>query len=286
MSKARAYNLTNIAVLALFLVLFFVQNRGGIPEFLALSPERILILGICALVVNSIKLLRLYFILYGNGRSLSLWEHARQYCKVLPVSMVLPFKIGDLFRAYCYGYHLDSYGAGLVYILLDRFIDTCALVTIVLAVGGIYGMQSGWVLYLLVGFVGVVLLCYAAFPGICQYWRRLFLTHSASRRGLSALRTLSLLNGMYQKISGVTRGRGLVLYLFSLAAWLAEIGGMLLLSGGSQNEVSRYLEAALTGVKYPLLQQFVLTSTLLLLGLYGLLYLVGWRKKHENCNHL
>lgn len=286
MSKARAYGLINIIVLALFLSLFLVQYRSVIPEFLALAPGRFLMLGLCALVVNCIKLLRLYFILYGNGKGLSLWEHTRQYCKVLPVSMVLPFKTGDLFRAFCYGYHLDSYGAGLVYILLDRFIDTCALVTIVLAAGSIYGVQGGWVFYLLLVFVGAVLLCYTAFPGICQYWRRLFLTHSASRRGLSALRTLSLIDDLYQKISGVIRGRGLVLYLFSLAAWLAEIGGMLLLSSGSQDQVSLYLEAALTGAEYPLLQQFVLTSTLLLLGLYGLLYLVGWRKKHENCNHL
>lgn len=263
--------------LGITLAWFWIRHQSGIPAFLALSPQRLEVLFLCALGVNAIKMFRLYFILYGNGSILSFLDHARQYCKVLPVSVVLPFKAGDLFRVYCYGYHLGSYGAGLVYIMLDRFIDTCALVTMVLLVGGISG--GGWILWLLLGFVGAVLFCFAAFPSLCRYWRQLFLTRPASRRGLAALRALEVLDEMYQKISGVLRGKGLLLYLLSLVAWLGEMGGVLLLTGGAAGQVSAYLEAALTGGDYLILKQFVLANVLLLLGLYGILYLVSRRRK-------
>lgn len=289
MGKRKAvllYGGVNLGVLALTLGWFWLRYRTSIPGFLALEPGTILALGACALGVNGIKLFRLYLILYGNGWNLSFLEHAKQYCKVLPVSVILPFKAGDLFRAYCYGYKMDSYGAGLVYILLDRFIDTCALVTMVLLAGGLYGAQGGWVLWLLLGFVGVVLFCYLAFPGICQYWRRFYLTRPASRRGLQALGTLQVISGLYERISQVLRGRGLVLYLLSLAAWLVEMGGVALLSKGAAQGVTSYLEGALTGGENPLQSQFVLASAVLLLVLYGILYLISWRKNHENPNGL
>ena len=53
------------------------------------------------------------------------------YCKVTPVSIILPFKMGELYRMYCYGRQSGIVLRSVVIILLDRFMDTAALVTVI-----------------------------------------------------------------------------------------------------------------------------------------------------------
>jgi len=60
-----------------------------------------------AVLVHVIKGFRLWFALYGKAIPLS--DFIIQYCKVVPVSVVLPFKFGDLFRAYCFGHLITNY---------------------------------------------------------------------------------------------------------------------------------------------------------------------------------
>ena len=87
--------------------------------------EKIAVLVLAVAAVHSIKIFRLYFALYGKG--VSSGQHLRQYCKTITVNMIIPLKMGDIFRAYCYGYKMQNYFGGAALIVFDRFTDTLAL---------------------------------------------------------------------------------------------------------------------------------------------------------------
>ena len=274
MKRRRRYRIVNILVL-LVAVLFGINYYGS--EKCLGGGEKIAVLVLAAAAVHSIKIFRLYFALYGKG--VSSGQHLRQYCKTITVNMIIPLKMGDIFRAYCYGYKMQNYFGGAALIVFDRFTDTLALVTMILAVQMVWALKIMPLLYILLIILMFLCSCYLVFPGMYQYWNKYFLKLSASKNRNSILRMLEYFNYAYKELVITIKGRGILLYILSLAAWAVEIYGLFLsngISAGNQAEhkVSDYLMSALTGIPSVYMEQFVLVSILLLAVIYLFLHMV------------
>ncbi|MGN1167765.1 MAG: lysylphosphatidylglycerol synthase domain-containing protein [Lachnospiraceae bacterium] len=265
------YDIINLAVIGIT-VCFFVYEYKNIAELFAdKSFFSILILLVSAMLVHSIKAGRLYLALYGSG--IGFKTYLKAYCKVTPVSIVLPFKSGELFRMYCYGTQMKSGLKGIVIILLDRFMDTIALVTTILIVWIFNGGRISSFAYVLIIFLVFVLLVYIVFPGVYSFWKKYLLCAKATDNKLAALKVMDKLYLIYREIAGVVKGRGIILYFLSLLAWGIEIGSIGLQIGVIENgrwnqTISAYLLSAMGGSQSLLLKQFVFVSILLLMILY------------------
>ena len=85
----------------------FLALYGNVPAlFAGVSVAQVLVIMLTALLVHALKAARLFLALYGQ--KISITEHLALYCKVTPVSMVLPYKVGEFYRMYAYGTHLKS----------------------------------------------------------------------------------------------------------------------------------------------------------------------------------
>ena len=205
----------------------FLALYGNVPAlFAGVSVAQVLVIILTALLVHVLKATRLFLALYGQKISIS--EHLALYCKVTPVSMVLPYKVGEFYRMYAYGTHLKSGLKGIVIILLDRFMDTAALVTMILIAGFFYGGQITSFLLVLLIFLVLVVLLYRAFPGARKFWKHYFLSKKATPRRMGALKALESFHRIYEEVSVVTSGRGILLYVLSFLAWGVEIGSIVL----------------------------------------------------------
>jgi len=249
------------------------------------NPAYILLILVTVLVVHGIKSCRLFLALYG--RDLRFREFLKIYCKVTPVSVVLPFKLGDIFRMYCYGHALGNYLRGIVVILLDRFMDTAALATIILFFSAIFDGGIGIIFYLLMLFLLFILLAYYLFPNIYRFWNHYFLVVAATPRRLWTLNVLSKANAVYQDIHSVVEGRWAMLYFMSLMAWTVELGSLFVVCRNFNLQPIRtafnaYLSSAITGVHCIELEIFIVVSIIILAAGYGgikFLHLIGRQVK-------
>lgn len=171
MKKARQrYNFINIVVIfvttILFLDKYIITNR--VFEKVRLTHILILILAAC--IVHVIKAGRLYLALYGSD--MPFFTYIKTYCKVTPVSVILPYKIGEFFRMYCYGQQLNNYLKGIVIIILDRFMDTIALVTMILLIWIFNGWHITSFVYILLVFLLVIVSLYIIFPSVYTFWMK------------------------------------------------------------------------------------------------------------------
>lgn len=148
--KIKIYKFINIITLILAIFIFIILYGMESTIFEGFTMSILIILFLTAVIVHSMKAVRLYFELYERRMSFEIF--IRQYCKVIPVSMILPFKIGDSFRAYCYGYYLKSYMTGIAAIILDRFVDTVALVTTLAIFSFAFGFRLPKMFYALLFF--------------------------------------------------------------------------------------------------------------------------------------
>lgn len=275
MKQTVKYDFINIIVF-LLTALWFLHDHKGISCIGENGNiHSMLLLIFSAVLVHTIKAGRLYLALYGTNIEAD--AYLKIYCKVTPVSMIWPFKAGEIFRMYCYGKQIGDLLKGIIVILLDRFMDTAALITIIVFM---YIFDDGNItvfICLLLIFLVFILLIYFVFPGVYSFWKMYLLKAKASEGRLRALKMLEILYRIYSEIENIAKGCGIILYFMSFAAWGVEIGSVTILngilSGGRLNEeILLYLTSAVTGQqKAETLNGFVFVSTIGFLSLYLML---------------
>lgn len=274
MAGIRLYNSINVIVLALTVLLFF--RTGHIENFGLLLFEAdvasVIVTDICVtvMIVNILKALRLYFELYEKDISIGLF--IRQYCKVTPISIVIPFKLGDIFRAYCYGHVVKDFSVGVAVIAFDRFVDTCALVTLFLLAYCSIGFQLSWIFFTLLFTLVILMLLYFSCPGMCKYWTRYFVFAEGSQSALNILKIIKGIEQAYLELRTVVNGKFLLTYVISLLAWGAELGGIVYcyraMSRDMSLSINEYLSCIITGGNLDYLSGYVCISTILLIFIY------------------
>lgn len=269
----KRYLAINLAVLLLALAVLAHAYDGRLV--LSLRAQELSAFFATACAVFGLKLVRLYLVFVNTG--LRFRTHALQFFKTLLVSLVLPFKLGDVFRVYCYGTHIGNFLRSFMAVLLDRFVDTLALVCILLALVVFRSAALPWLLYVLGAFLLVVMLCYAAFPSLYAYWSEYLLRSRATMQRLRYLRFLQQTNVLYQEFRSVVQGRLLLLFLLSMLAWTAELFCIARFFG---EDVAAYLLAAAGLAGDRVQQQFVLFGILLVLAVMLLGYVLRWGRRN------
>lgn len=282
--KNLIYIITNIVLLLIVLWLFICDYLSELYSFKSLSTSLILFLFIVAFV-HIIKALRLYIAFYGT--KISNTGYIKTYCKVTPVSIILPFKLGEIFRIYSYGYLINNYVKSTVIILLDRFMDTAALLSIIVFLAILNGNSLMFFVYILVIFTLFLFFIYKVFPNIYRYWKDYFLQEKATKNRLWCLDKLEMLNKLYQEITEIIKGRGIMLYLLSIFAWLIELSNLIILkekvAANINENIFEYLLSALDLTKSNELNKFIAISIALLLIVYLTIKSIEFVKKKEVC---
>lgn len=280
----RIYNAINVAVILLTVIVFLAKYRDIKYIFMGRNIDSIVIIAATVCVVHLIKASRLYLALYGTD--VDVWTYIKIYCKVTPVSLVFPFKIGEFFRMYCYGVEIHNLLKGIITVIFDRFMDTTALVTVIFFVWIINGGHITLFTYALILFLVCILVLYFVYPGMYHFWKKYILKAKATEHKLAILKLLDMSNVLYQEIVGVSRGRGIILYFMSLIAWGVEIGSLVLLTETSVKEslseiITQYLISAMRGGVSVELKQFVFISAVLMLVIYIGIKLYGVFEKRK-----
>ncbi len=199
-----------------------------------------------AIFVHMIKALRTYVLLFGNRSRMTGYIHL--YARTTFVNLLLPYKIGEIYRGYRLGKFLSSPVQGYMVMLADRFVDTLALMTIVVASALTAGVEMTLSYGVFMLFLGLLILAYHAFPPLSQFWGHLLIYNKSSENTLRALRFLQMGEKAYLHIDRIFRGRFLILYLLSLLAWGIEIGGLLMIGEMfSSVRLGRYLSDVMAG---------------------------------------
>ncbi|PPK83539.1 lysylphosphatidylglycerol synthase-like protein [Lacrimispora xylanisolvens] len=291
--KNTAYYLTNIVMLCVILGIFAIRYKNVSRLFERDTALSNVVLLLSVLIVHGIKAIRLYFALYGHD--ISLRRYFKTYCKVTPISVLLPFKLGEFFRMYCYGKEIGNILKGIVIVLLDRFMDTLALLMILLIIISINGGTiNGFAAALLI-FLMMAIFIYFIFPSFYHFWKKYLLNAKASEHKLWGLRTLKNIQALYSEIEQVIRGRGIILFGVSLIAWGVELSSVLLINKAYLSEngypvLMEYLMSAMSSGKSQDLSKFVFVSALMFIAFYFIMmFPLKFKKKvrrNENICHI
>ncbi|MCR5687190.1 MAG: flippase-like domain-containing protein [Lachnospiraceae bacterium] len=241
-----------------------------------------LVLFIC---VHLIKLMRMYLIVME--RRIAFDRFVPAYLRTTLVNLLIPYKLGEIYRIAVFYRISGGFKTGFFSVLVDRFFDTLALVLILLPYQLLISGKVTVPTILLAVFIVAVLVSYRVFPATYEFLNRYIITSRDSKRSMMALSGLEHMNGWYEYVRDLVRGRYGILLLFSLAAWMLEIAvlGVFSRFAGQPFTVSdfgKYIESIVSGTSYELKGAYTLAAaavTAVLAVIFTAVYLLGKNKR-------
>ncbi len=180
-------------------------------------------------LVHLSKMMRLYLILLES--KIEFKRFILTYLKTTLTNLIIPFKLGELFRIFCFARETRVFQVGLFGVLVDRFFDTVTLLVILLPFELFVTGKVTIVTGILTIFAVVAVFIFVVFPGIYGYLNKYIIMNKTSKRSMTALRGLEVAKTWYQHVKDLIKGRYALIVLLSCAAWIIEIGVLWCLSG-------------------------------------------------------
>lgn len=248
MKDNTTYRIVNFIVIAVAAVYFYMQYHYFDITGLLNNTIEVIVLLFTVIAVYIIKCVRLYLVMYGF--EVSLKEHIKQFCKTIPVSVILPLKFGDIFRIFCYGHIMKDYLKASAAILFDRYVDTLGLVTTIILSCFIFGFGLPSLSVILLIFLLCLTLLYLSYSTIYNYWSKYLLQLKANKKNIQVLKYLNGTKNIMMRLDDIVKGRFVLMYFLSLFAWIVEISSIVLIlhyTGSFEVEmhINNYLNAAL-----------------------------------------
>lgn len=174
------------------------------------------------IVVHLAKMMRLYLVLLEQ--KIEFRRFVLTYLKTTFVNLVIPFKLGEIYRIFCFSRETKSFQIGLFSVVVDRFFDTAALLVILIPFEMLITGEVTMVTGLLTIFSALAIFMFAVFSGIYTYLNRYIIMNKSSRRSMTALRGLEVARTWYDYVKDLISGRYALIILLSCATWVVEVG--------------------------------------------------------------
>ena len=226
------------------------------------------------IILHAIKFFRIYFILLEEVLSPVL--ALKVYIKTAFVNLLIPFKLGEIYRMYAYGYKIKSYSKGVIAIIVERYFDALVLFTLLLILSLSGGINSGEiiVLALLAVFVIFSSLIFSFFGSTYKYLNRFFIVRGGGKKSLRALQVLEKSYSVYNEAAEMVRGRQLLCVVLSVLAWLVESIFVILVGHftGITTTISNYISDGYLGIGNNTLNCYILLCSVFFVATISLVY--------------
>lgn len=178
--------------------------------------------------VHAAKMIRLYLVLME--RRIPFWRFVLLYLKTTFVNLVIPFKLGEVFRIYCISRESGKFQTGVLSVVVDRFFDTAVLLLFLLPVQVFLTRRISGVALVLLAVLLLLMILYVTFQSVYTYLNRYIILNKNSNRSLAFLKGLEFARGWYEDVRELITGRSPLIFSFSCLGWMLELGVLKLLS--------------------------------------------------------
>ena len=229
------------------------------------------------LIIHTIKMFRMYLVLLEHKVDFKKFIFA--YLRTTLVNLVIPFKLGEIYRMFVYSRMTGNAGTGIAGTLVDRFFDTAALVLILIPLHVLYPVKVSGVSVFLAVFVILTVFVYLIFMPAYGYLNKYIIINRESKNSMAVLKFLEVIRSAYDYVKRLVSGRYAIIILMSFAAWVLEGGLLFVIAwitgiGYNAGDFSDYITSIMSTAsnvlqeKYTIFSIAVIAICTLALGIY------------------
>lgn len=170
--------------------------------------------------IHVVKALRLYLVLMEQQISFGRFMYL--YLETTWVNMVIPFKLGEIYRVFRLSKETKKLAVGVLSVATDRFFDTASLIVMLFLLKILGNADFPEVLVVLLAVILAMAFVYLTFSGSYAYLNRYIIMHKESKRSMAVLSALERCREWYEYLTKLVRGRSALMILFSVIGWTVE----------------------------------------------------------------
>lgn len=209
-------------------------------SILSIGRWDILQIVLCVCIVVTFKAVRMYIVLFEDITNKK--QYLIKYMLTTLVNILIPFKLGEIYRGFSYSRITGSYAKGYVAVIFDRFMDTLALDTVSIPIFMYSCLFMPPIYVILTIFIIMAVTFYLLFPSFYLFWNHVLILRRNTKNTLRGLKLLEIIKNAMKDVFRMVKGKFVVLLLLSLFAWIAELYATFLYSHHfNADEISVYL---------------------------------------------
>lgn len=178
-----------------------------------------------------VRIFRLYAILVQNRSGFK--QFIRIYLVTSWVNLIIPFKLGEIFRVSEFTKFSDSLKKSIVSIWIERFLDSIILCITILSV---FILNKGSIqflpLVLIVGlFISFSLFFFFEFPYTYKYLNTFLIKRVTTKKGIYLLKVVEFFKNIHENAKLLIRGKASILLFMTILIWMLELISIAVLFG-------------------------------------------------------
>lgn len=231
------------------------------------------------LVVHLAKMCRLYLVLMEH--KIPFGKFLLLYFKTTFINLIIPFKLGELYRFYCIKRETKVWQVGILSVVIDRFFDIAALFVVLFPFDILVNRRFTMIT---VVFLVVILLCAGIYVSILPtytYLNQYIITKKSSKRAMTVLKGLDVIKDWYEFMRNLIAGRFALILATSFVGWVCEVGVLKLLAdflkiSFGAGDFSGYISNIFLGGENEVANTYTLYSAVIFLALAVLAQIIYW----------
>lgn len=258
------YALINIIMLSIVVYFLFRMDK----KITAINPLYILYAIIPFLCIHIIRIIRQYIILMDNR--LKLGNLSMSYLKSSLTNTIVPFKIGELFKIYLYGYEMNDYRKSFLGVVIDKCFDAVALLVLFITAEIYFHQPLSFITILLLIIVSLMIIIYASFENTYQFLNKYLILNKNSKLSIKCLKILEELKNIFIDVKNMIKDRVILILVLTSLSWVAEIWFVSIISkmasiNSSFMDFIIYMNNSFIGIPNELSKYYILITIILFL---------------------
>lgn len=235
-------------------------------------------------MVHALKMMRFYLVLLEE--KIPIKEFIFLYIKTTFINLLIPFKLGEAYRAACVIRLTKCVQVGILSVVLDRFFDIFVLLLFLVPYDLLVIQRISRITGILLVFLLLIILIYRMFEPTYLYLNEYLIRTSKSKRGIYILSAMEMLRKWYDYTRNLIKGRQYLIIFCSAFGWIAEVCLLWLISGYYQvqfglAEFAEYLQSIFSVEKGKIYTIYSHVSMYILLALIMLFLCVRFLRRKK-----
>lgn len=215
-SKKIYYIINSIVLISIIAYLITYKSKIFILNF-----KYMIIAIIPFILIHFFRIIRQYIILMEEKMKMK--QLIKSYLLSSITNSILPFRIGELYKIYLYGYEIKNYKKSTVAVILDKFFDCVILLIAFIIIEMITKEQLSTITIILLIFVVLIAIIYIAFESTYTFLNKYLIINKNSKFAIKCLKFLDETKEIYALIKNMISKREILIIIFTLLSWICEI---------------------------------------------------------------
>jgi hypothetical protein len=284
-NKQKLFYIINFIIV--FAIIFMIITN--LKDMNIVNAKYVFISILPFMFIHIFRIIRQYIILMETNMNIK--TLTTEYLISSLTNTVLPYKLGEIYKAYLYGHSLHNYKRSIISIITDKFFDAVFILIAFIIIEQKNKQVLSYFTIVLLMLVLIVLVIYITYEKTYKLLNNFLIVNKHKKNSIKCLKVLDETNEIYKNLKSMINNREILLVMLTILSWISELFFvyMICLSINDKFNLSNfvdYINNSFFGIQNEFSKYYIFATLILSIIFIIAVFIlkIFKRSKHEKSN--